>query len=246
MVVPKKYLGQHFLVQKEIARQIVELLCPHVDEVIVEVGPGKGVLTEWLLKYYPNTIHAVDIDKESIEYLKNHLASPRLQIEACDILAYPLNFDRIAFIGNLPYNISSGILFRLVSEQERIRRAVIMVQKEVAERIAANEGNKQYGILSVLLGMYYERSISIKVKPGSFFPVPKVDSAVVVLERKKEIPTFEAEKVIRLVKTAFQQRRKILSNAVKSICMELPERYKSMRPEQISIAEYIELSKIVP
>lgn len=246
MVVPKKHLGQHFLVQKEVARQIVELLSPHADEIIVEVGPGKGVLTEWLLKYYPNEIHAVEIDKESIEYLNKHLASSRLQVDACDILEYPLTFERIAFIGNLPYNISSGILFRLVSEQARIRRAVVMVQKEVAERIIANEGSKEYGILSVLLGMYYERSIAIKVKPGSFFPVPKVDSAVVVLERKKDIPAFDADKVIKLVKTAFQQRRKILSNAVKSLSIDLPEKYKNLRPEQISIAEYLELSMLIP
>ncbi len=244
MVKPKKHLGQHFLIQPHTAQKIVNLLPPSDAHTIIEVGPGKGILTQFLQEL-PNSVFALDIDSESIEYLKKHFTSTNLTILEQDILTYCFPDSPIFLIGNLPYNISSPIFFRIIENYEKIDFAAVMIQKEVAERITAKPGSKTYGILSVLLGLYYEPKLEFQVKPGAFFPPPKVDSAVITLKKKHNIPNFQQDKLFKIVKTAFQQRRKMLGNSLKSIISELPENYKTLRPEQLSIEEFVKISELV-
>ncbi len=245
MVKPKKHLGQHFLVQPHTAQRIVNLLPKSDTHLIIEVGPGKGILTQYLQEL-PNPVFALDIDSESIEYLKSHFTSSNLTILEQDILTYNFPDNPIFLIGNLPYNISSPIFFRIIENHEKIDFAAVMIQKEVAERITAKPGSKIYGILSVLLGLYYDLKLEFQVKPGAFFPPPKVDSAVITLKKKQNIPNFQQEKLFKIVKTAFQQRRKMLGNSLKSIISELPQNYKTSRPEQLSIEEFVKISELIP
>lgn len=243
MVKPKKHLGQHFLIQPHTAQKIVNLLPQSDIHTIIEIGPGKGILTQFLCQL-SNSVLALDIDKESIEYLKNHFHSPNLTILEQDILSYSFPNKPIFLIGNLPYNISSPIFFRIIENYEKIDFAVVMIQKEVAERITAQPGSKIYGILSVFLGLYYESQLEFIVKPGAFFPPPKVDSAVISLRKKSIIPNFNQKNLFKIVKTAFQQRRKMLGNSLKTLSFILPERFKTLRPEQLSVDDFLELSKI--
>lgn len=242
MVKPKKHLGQHFLIQPHIAQKIVNLLPQSDIHTIIEIGSGKGILTQYLCQL-SNPVLALDIDKESIGYLKNHFHSPNLTILEQDILSYSFPDKPIFLIGNLPYNISSPIFFRILENYEKIDFAVVMIQKEVAERITAKPGSKIYGILSVLLGLYYETQLEFQVKPGAFFPPPKVDSAVISLQKNRNIPHFNQSKLFKMVKTAFQQRRKMLGNSLKGFITNLPEKFKTLRPEQLSVDDFIELSE---
>jgi 16S rRNA (adenine1518-N6/adenine1519-N6)-dimethyltransferase len=244
MVKPKKSLGQHFLIQPSIAQKIVHLIPSSPQHLIIEIGPGKGILTQFLIQL-PNSILAIDIDPESTDYLKKFFHSDNLTILTQDILTYSFPQNKIFLIGNLPYNISSPIFFQILDNHEKIDFAVVMIQKEVAERITAKPGSKSYGILSVLTNLYYETKIEFHVKPGAFFPPPKVDSSVLTLKKKTQLLTFNKDTLFKVVKIAFQQRRKMLHNSLKNIIPHLPENLKNLRPEQLSLEDFVQISGLI-
>jgi 16S rRNA (adenine1518-N6/adenine1519-N6)-dimethyltransferase len=242
-VRPKKHLGQHFLTDGGTARKIVERLQPLPDELVLEIGPGKGVLTQLLVAQGHRTL-AVEYDAESVAYLAQHLPSPLLTVAQADVLAYDFPQQPLALIGNLPYNISSPIFFKILENRAHIRRAVVMIQREVAERIAAPPGSKTYGILSVLVGYYYAVKYEFTVPPGAFFPPPKVHSGVISLERRNLMETVPYEAFCKVVKAAFGQRRKTLRNALASIGFVPPAEIAPLRAEQIAIADFARLTNL--
>jgi len=248
-VRPKKHLGQHFLRDQEIARKIVASLnatnCPNV----LEIGPGMGILTSYLLELEDPEIWVIDIDRESIAYLQASYPQLKDRIIHGDFLKSDLAglMDKnLALIGNLPYNISSQIFFRLLGLKNVVPEMVCMIQKEVAQRIASPHGNKTYGILSVLLGAYYDIEYLFTVEPEAFNPPPKVDSAVIKLTRNSTKELACDEKLFfRVVKQGFQNRRKTLRNALKPL--NLPEEindhpFLSLRAEQLSVADFVALT----
>jgi len=250
VIRPKKYLGQHFLKDQGIAIKIVDSLTFHSNyDMIVEVGPGTGILTNILFEKYPEKTYLIDIDNESIAYLKKRYPNRRHQIIAGDFLRFDLgNFSSkgIGIIGNFPYNISSQILFKILDCRNIIHEVVGMVQKEVALRIAAGPGNKTYGILSVLLGAFYDIEYLFTVNPDVFHPIPKVKSAVLRLKRN-ERQHLPCDEIIfrKIVKQGFQNRRKTLRNALK--ILNLPEqivmlKMLDLRAEQLSVEDFISLS----
>ena len=249
-VTAKKYLGQHFLKDLNIAEKISSSLCFHGSyNEILEIGPGTGVLTKYLLALPNKNITAIDVDQESVAYLSNHSEFEKLNLIEGDVLRLDLEKimnSQFGLIGNFPYNISSQIFFKVLEYKHVIPEVVCMIQKEVAERICASEGSKTYGILSVLTGAFYERKILFKVPPQVFDPPPKVDSAVIQLKIKDnpEIP-FSQKALFRVVKAAFQKRRKTLRNALKQINLPLEmqeDEVLNLRAEQLSIDRFIELT----
>lgn len=245
----KKYLGQHFLNDLNVAQKITDSLSYQNYKTILEIGPGMGVLTQYLLKK-DSEIYVIEIDKESVSYLRNHFSDLQNKIIEGDFLKLPLHQlfnDSFALIGNFPYNISSQILFKTLENKELIPEVVGMFQKEVAERIAAKAGNKTYGILSVLIQAFYEVEYLFTVNEDVFTPPPKVKSAVIRLTRKKKLEIDCDEKMFRLVvKTAFNQRRKTLRNALKSIPLKDEQKvkpYLSLRAEQLSVDDFIQLTQ---
>jgi len=243
-VKPKKNLGQHFLTDQNIARKIVDSLGTDVPDIL-EIGPGMGVLTKYLLERPELNVHVVEIDTESVAYLKS--VFPNLEhIWSEDFLKTEIG-DRFSgpfsVIGNFPYNISSQIFFRILELRNRIPETVGMVQKEVAERIAAPHGSKVYGILSVLLQAFFDIEYLFTVSENVFNPPPKVKSAVIRLTRNKLVQLPCDEKLfMRVVKTAFNQRRKMLRNSLKEICGNLPEKFAEKRPEQLAVNDFILLT----
>lgn len=248
-VKPKKHLGQHFLVDKNIAAKIASFITYSGN--VLEIGPGKGMLTEYILKKYPENLWVAEIDSESVEYLKANGILPSEKILEHDILS--LNFNEyftepITLTGNLPYNISSPIMFKLLENRQLIKEAVFMVQKEVAERICEKHGSKTYGILSVLLQAYYQPKYLFSVNESVFFPKPNVKSAVFKLtalpERNQE---FNEKRFIQIVKAGFNQRRKTLSNSLKSIIKPDADlgRFAGLRAEQLSVDDFIELTQLL-
>jgi 16S rRNA (adenine1518-N6/adenine1519-N6)-dimethyltransferase len=251
-VKPKKHLGQHFLKDQNIAAKIVQLLSGDGSYAsALEIGPGTGVLTQFLLNRTEFSTYLIDIDTESIAYLKTHFPQAQDRIVSGDFLQLSLTelFQNQAFalIGNLPYNISSPIFFRMLELRDYVPEAVFMIQKEVAERIAAKHGSKTYGILSVLLQAFYDITYAFTVHEHVFDPPPKVKSAVIRLKRNevKTLPCSE-KLFITLVKTAFNQRRKTLRNALKPMGL-LEEFYGDAqldkRAEQLSVADFIALAQ---
>lgn len=251
MVRPKKHLGQHFLHDKNIARKIVDgLVLADNSRPVLEIGPGTGVLTTFLVDRFPANLFLVEIDPESVVHL--HKAFPSLEHRLIqgdflklDLLQlFPGPFS---IIGNFPYNISSQIFFQVLDHHPRVEQVVCMLQKEVADRLCAKHGSKVYGILSVLLQAFYDLEVLFKVSPGAFHPPPKVMSAVIRLKRnkRKELPCDEL--LFRtIVKQAFQKRRKILRNALKHL--HLPDSAGKLalmdkRPEQLSVEDYIFLTQ---
>lgn len=249
-VTPKKHLGQHFLKDLNIARQIVHALSGHKDyATVLEIGPGMGVLTDFLLEERADDLYLMDIDYESISYLHKKYKDLNDRIIQGDFLEADLAklFSApFAIIGNFPYNISSQIFFKILEHKNQVPEIVGMLQKEVAERIASGPGNKQYGILSVLLQAYYDIEYLFTVEPGVFNPPPKVRSAVIRLKRneKQELGCDEAL-FKRLVKQGFQNRRKTLRNALKAINLP-PEVVKlellDKRAEQLSVEDFVSLT----
>lgn len=246
-VKPKKSLGQHFLTDQNIARKIVDCLgsdYPHV----LEIGPGMGVLTQYLLQRSELQLSVIEIDRESVEYLRKNF--PQLEhIYSEDFLKSDITqkfSDKFNIIGNFPYNISSQIFFKVLENRNRIPEVVGMVQKEVAERIASAHGNKSYGILSVLLQAFYHIQYKFTVSEQVFIPPPKVKSAVVKLVRNDvvSLPCNE-EFFVKVVKSAFNLRRKMLRNSLSGICNNLPEKYADKRPEQLSVSDFIELTTLI-
>ncbi len=244
-VKPKKHLGQHFLKDQNIAKKIVDALRADLKETVIEIGPGTGVLTKHLITKYDH-FFALDVDAESIEYLKQLYPENAHKIQLIDYLSYSLKKEKIAIIGNFPYNISSQIFFKIWEDRKQVIEVVCMVQKEVADRICASNGNKTYGILSVLLQTFYDIEYLFKVPPGVFNPSPKVQSAVIRLKRneRNNLPCDE-QLFKRVVKAGFGQRRKTLRNALKGLNLsglEGDEEILSKRAEQLSVDDFIALT----
>lgn len=241
----KKHLGQHFLNDENIALEIVQGLSEKaVNGSVLEVGPGMGVLTKYLIEKYPNLL-VVDIDNESIKYLKENYKELEGKIIEGDFLGMDLDkkfSQNLSVIGNFPYNISSQIFFKVLDYKDKVNEVVGMLQKEVAERIVSPPGSKKYGILSVLLQVYYDVEYLFTVEPEVFTPPPKVRSGVIRLTRNKVTALNCDEKLFkRIVKQGFQNRRKTLRNALKPL--NLPDHIKELdilnkRAEQLSVSDF--------
>ncbi|NND88701.1 MAG: 16S rRNA (adenine(1518)-N(6)/adenine(1519)-N(6))-dimethyltransferase RsmA [Flavobacteriaceae bacterium] len=249
-VKAKKHLGQHFLRDESIAKKIGTTLSLEGYDHVLEIGPGMGVLTKYLLEQKVNVV-AIDLDSESIDYLEKHYAAPNLELLEADFLKMDLTEifgdEPFAIIGNFPYNISTQIVFKMLENKAQIPEFSGMFQKEVAQRICAKEGNKIYGILSVLTQAFYDTEYLFTVPPDVFQPPPKVDCGVLRLVRKKDQQLPCSESMLRkVVKTAFQQRRKTLRNSLKSF--NISDKLKEdaifgQRPEQLSVAQFIALTQ---
>jgi 16S rRNA (adenine1518-N6/adenine1519-N6)-dimethyltransferase len=248
-VRPKKQLGQHFLKDEVIAKNIAESF-EGTHSNILEIGPGTGVLSKYLFSNTHSKIKLIELDSESIKYLCNTYPEKKNDIVHADFLKYDLDslFEGgFAVIGNFPYNISTQILFKVLDYKNKINEVIGMFQKEVAVRIASLPGKKDYGILSVLLQAFYNIEYLFEVDEHSFVPVPKVKSAVIRITRNKVKQLDCDEKLFKqVVKTAFNQRRKTLRNALKIYHIEendLP--VLNRRAETLSVKEYVELTKII-
>lgn len=245
LVRPKKALGQHFLVDLNIARNIVNALGTDHD-VVIEVGAGMGVLTQYLIENQLDKLQVVEIDTESVEFLKNKFPMLEGHLVHGDFLKYDIGGVNAAVIGNFPYNISSQIFFQILNYRNNVSECVGMIQKEVAERIAAGPGSKTYGILSVLLQAWYDIEYLFTVHENVFNPPPKVKSAVIRLKRNnvKELGCDE-KLFVTVVKQAFNQRRKTLRNSLRSLIPTeiIDKEIFNKRPEQLSVAEFVDLVK---
>ena len=249
-VKAKKYLGQHFLNDQNIAQKIADTLSWTNYELALEIGPGMGVLTQFLLQKKGIT-YVIEIDSESVEYLKSNFINLSSRIIEEDFLKFDLNKifkgKSFAIIGNFPYNISSQIVFKVLDMRSQIPEFAGMFQKEVAQRICAKEGSKTYGILSVLTQAFYDAEYLFTVSPKVFDPPPKVDSGVLRLIRKSNFKLpCEEELFFKIVKTAFQQRRKTLRNSLKTLNLSDNLREDVIfgkRPEQLTVAQFIELAQ---
>jgi 16S rRNA (adenine1518-N6/adenine1519-N6)-dimethyltransferase len=249
IVRAKKYLGQHFLKDKRIAASIVDSLKADGCDTVVEVGPGTGVLTQFLIKRGFPSLKVVEIDTESVDYLRENIGS------SCDIIKgdfLELDLHRagknISLIGNFPYNISSQIFFRIIDNRDVVKEVVCMVQKEVAERICSSPGSRVYGILSVLLGAWYDIDYLFTVGEKVFSPPPRVKSAVIRMVRNnRERLDCDEGLFIDVVKCCFSQRRKMIRNPMKMLVTagdgKMP--YLTSRAEQLSVDEYMELTRWV-
>lgn len=245
----KKFLGQHFLTDEGIARRIVDSLSPSASRVL-EIGPGMGVLTKYLITRADTDFHVVEIDRESVEWLHEYYEG--LDVIEGDFLKMDLSalfHDSCAIIGNFPYNISSQILFRVFDQRNLVTEVVGMFQKEVAERVAAGPGSKTYGILSVLLSAFYHIEYLFTVPEHVFNPPPKVKSAVIRLTRNEVTALDCDEKLfVQTVKAGFNQRRKTLRNALRQLGLPLdavPEELLGKRAEQLSVDEFITITKAI-
>lgn len=248
----KKALGQHFLTDQSIAKTIVRSLTEGGVPDVLEIGPGMGVLTQYLLQREDINLKLVELDGESVAYLLTHFPNMQGKLYEADYLR--LDIHRLfpgpyRVIGNFPYNISSQIFFKILDDKDRVGEVVCMIQKEVAERIAEKPGTKTYGILSVLLQAWYDIEYIITVGSGAFAPPPKVQSAVIRLRRNGRESLGCDEKLFKqVVKTAFNQRRKTLRNALKPL---LPEGFDSsnevfdLRAEKLSVEDYIALTQMI-
>ena len=257
-VKAKKYLGQHFLTNETVANKIANTLTGSGYDTILEVGPGMGVLTKYLLEKKAKII-VMEIDSDSVAYLQNDFTKQHLNLDLSenhfeivegDFLKYNLatffKNKQVAIIGNYPYNISSQIIFKAIEHRAFVPELCGMFQKEVAQRITEKEGSKTYGIISVLTQAFFDVEYLFTVPPSDFNPPPKVDSGVIRLIRKEEFSLPVEEKLFfRVVKTAFNQRRKMLRSSLKSLNLSNTLKEDSifaMRPEQLSVNNFIELT----
>ncbi len=264
LVRPKKFLGQHFLTDLGIASDIADTVDACPDIPVLEVGPGMGVMTQFLVKK-PRLVKVVEIDFESVDYLRHHFPELEENIIEDDFLKMHLErtFDGQPFVltGNYPYNISSQIFFKMLDNKDLIPCCTGMIQKEVAERIAAGPGNKNYGILSVLIQAWYRVEYLFTVHEHVFNPPPKVKSAVIRMTRNDTTNLGCDERLFRrLVKTTFNQRRKTLRNNIRPLLTDLDLRCQTegklvpdhaefladplfnLRPEQLSVSEFVNLT----
>ena len=243
MVRPKKHLGQHFLNDENIARKIAATLPENTYDVL-EIGPGTGILSKYLLANNFRNYMAIEVDMESIEYLNRHFPEMKEKIIFGDFLKYDLAsvfHEEFSIIGNFPYNISSQILFKVLEYKNQIPFLVGMFQKEVAERIASPPGSKKYGILSVLVQAYYHIEYLFTVSEHVFSPPPKVKSAVIRLQRNNvDKLDCDEKRFVMLVKTAFNQRRKTIRNALKKYTFSPEAQFLlGQRAEQLSVEEFV-------
>lgn len=249
-VKAKKHLGQHFLTDENIAKKIADTLQLDGYDLVLEIGPGMGVLTKYLLEKNIET-YVIEIDTESVDYLNAHYPKLHGKIISKDFLKYNLNevFNGkpFALIGNYPYNISSQIVFKCLEMRDQIPEFSGMFQKEVAERICEKKGSKTYGILSVLAQAFYDVEYLFTVHENVFNPPPKVKSGVMRMKRKENYQLACNEKLFfTVVKTAFNQRRKTLRNSLKSLIISdnlKEDSIFALRPEQLSVEQFIELTQ---
>lgn len=283
LVRPKKALGQHFLTDLSVAQKIADALVVESETVsgatsevgavpsgntaaampVLEIGPGMGVLSQYLLEREDIDLKMIEIDRESVDYLLTHFPKASGRVIEGDFLKMNLSYffpGTFAVIGNFPYNISSQIFFRIIDHKDSIPQVVCMIQKEVAERIAEQPGNKTYGILSVLLQAWYDIEYLFTVGEGAFNPPPKVKSAVIRLRRNSRTELGCDEKLFKtIVKTGFNQRRKTLRNSLKPLIADkaareawTPEQSADflsnpvfeLRPERLSVEDFIALTKL--
>jgi len=246
----KKNFGQHFLNDQNVAMEIVEALQAEGVDHVIELGPGMGVLSQFILKKdYKSSF--VEIDNEAVDYLSEKFPEIEGRIIHKDFLR--LNIDenfsgKLALIGNFPYNISSQILFKVLDHKERVLELVGMFQKEVAERVVAPPGNKIYGIISVFIQAYYNTEIVKVLGPEYFSPPPKVDSMVIRLTRNN-VTQLECNEVLfaKVVKQTFNQRRKMIRNTLKSFDLvdDFESEFLTKRPEQLGVADFVKLTNQV-
>jgi len=253
LVRAKKHLGQHFLTDKNIAAKIVESLRPdNKYKQVLEVGPGMGILSDFLLQKNEYEAYLIDIDTESYLYLQKkypQLGSRLINADFLEMDFHTIFKGPMGIIGNFPYNISSQILFKILDNRQQVVEVIGMFQKEVAERCSSKPGNKDYGILSVFLQAYYKVEYLFTVKAGVFNPPPKVLSAVIRLTRNETLQLNCDEKLFwQVVKAGFNQRRKTLRNALSSLInKEKLTGYKmlDLRAERLSVADFVELTNMV-
>ncbi len=248
-VKAKKHLGQHFLKDENIAFNITEALSGNGYDHILEIGPGMGVLTKYLEKNPKFTTHLIELDNESVVYLAKHFPDLKARTYQGDFLQFDLNkitTGKLAIIGNFPYNISSQIFFKILDDKDKVPECVGMLQKEVAERLASPPGNKNYGILSVLLQAYFDVEYLFTVQPDVFDPPPKVKSAVIRVKRN-QVAKLDCDEVLfkRVVKQGFNMRRKTLRNALKSLNLpydNIEPTILDKRAEQLSVQDFVALT----
>jgi 16S rRNA (adenine1518-N6/adenine1519-N6)-dimethyltransferase len=250
-VKPKKHLGQHFLKDESIAEKIANLLDDQElgNANLLEIGPGMGVLTQFLI-HKPSKLSVIELDSESVIYLKKAYEGQSLKIIEADFLNEDVLNDILQndsyLIGNFPYNISSQIIFKLIEHKDQVLGLAGMFQKEVAERLVAKKGSKTYGILSVLLNAYYDSEYCFTVEPGVFNPPPKVKSGVIKCIRKKDFSIPCNELLFKdVVKTAFNQRRKTLRNALHKFNIKETDEFAKLRAEQLSVDDFIKLTQFI-
>jgi 16S rRNA (adenine1518-N6/adenine1519-N6)-dimethyltransferase len=251
-VKAKKHLGQHFLTDTNIAGKIVDSLIANTEQVL-EIGPGMGVLTGLLYEKYTDSLFLTEIDKESVKYLNEHYPALKENISETDFLKEDLaaRFSKpFSIIGNFPYNISSQIFFKTLENRKLVVQVVCMIQKEVAERIAAKPGSKTYGILSVLLQAFYDIEYLFTVHEHVFSPPPKVKSAVIrFLRNSRSSLTCDEKMFFRVVKATFLHRRKTIRNSIKVIPYNREalqdNEYMKMRPEQLSVEDFEKLTLLI-
>ena len=247
---PKRKFGQNFLTDDSIAKDIVSFLSDSKTKTIIEIGPGKGILTKYVLKICSKEIKFVEIDEECVSYLINKHPNIEKHLINDDFLHINLNSFKhpLSIIGNFPYNISSQILFKIYENKKIVNEMIGMFQLEVAERICSNYGTKKYGILSVLIQAFYEVKMMKKIKPHSFLPIPKVDSAVIKITKKTD--TINCDEILfkKIVKQSFGQRRKTLRNSLKIFNItdiKKEDTIFAKRPEQLSVSDFIYLTNLV-
>ena len=250
-VHPKKYLGQHFLIDENISKKIIDSVDFSKYDKVIEIGPGTGALTKYLL-YLKDVLTLIEIDKESILFLENEFKKENLEIIEKDFLKFDVlstypSLNEVLIIGNFPYNIASQILFKAIDNYKSISCLVGMFQKEVAERIISKHNTKKYGILSVKTQLLYDVKILFNVSPNVFFPKPKVDSAVISMTRKKNINlNCDINLLDKVIKLSFQQRRKKLKNSLKKLDIQeniLEDSIFGLRHEQLSVEEFVKLTQ---
>lgn len=248
----KKSFGQHFLHNKNLARSIVQLAVKEAkDKLILEVGPGRGALTQFLIEDNIN-FKAVEADWDMITFLSTTYPDYSDNLIEKDFLKLDLSEVNdgkpILVLGNFPYNISSQIVFKIIDHHDIVPCIIGMFQKEVADRIVAGHGNKTYGVISLLIQYYYDCQIVFKVSPGSFTPAPKVQSAVVLFKHKKELAKCNPSLFKSVIKISFGKRRKMMRNTLKSFiqdtALENHEIFQN-RPEQLSLDQFVELTNLI-
>jgi 16S rRNA (adenine1518-N6/adenine1519-N6)-dimethyltransferase len=247
-VFPKKSLGQHFLKDTATARKITDTLTGNGYGTVLEIGPGMGILTGYLLEKNFNDFRVIEIDNEAVHYINEHFPELKNVITG-DFLSLDIEkyfTDKLAIIGNFPYNISTQIFFKVLKHREKVVEIAGMLQKEVAERICAGPGSKTYGILSVLLQAFYKTEYLFTVPEHFFSPPPKVKSGVIRLMRNN-VKNLDCDEVLffRVVKACFNQRRKTLRNSVRAAFDLKRDDYHEfgLRPEQLSVDQFVQLTR---
>lgn len=241
----RKRFGQNFLIDNKVIERIISTIAPQDTDNIVEIGPGMGALTQHLLENN-KSITAIEIDRDLIKLLKDKYDNSRLNIIQTDVLGFDFKTlgDNIRIIGNLPYNISSPLLFNLIKYKNNINDMLFMLQKEVAERIVASHNSKIYGRLSVMLQVFFDAEIIFTVPKEAFAPQPKIESAIIYLRPKKEQNIVNFDILQKIVKTAFAKRRKILANSLKLLLNQQQTNIDlSKRAEMLSIENFLQLTK---